>query len=322
MKYIFLSFLFLQFAHAHEKIVKTKADIFAEADFEKARRHPWPFDPLSIGNNMQSYQNYGGKPYWHDGLDIRSEVDAPIHSSTGGKVVNIENYIDGNPLYWEIAILDEEGYVWKYHHIERKTIPSEIFKAFNEGFKISAGTYLGNVVRWPVTTLGEVYHHLHLLIVSKSGKYINPFLMLDVLDDVSVPVIKKIGIAKNHRPVQGNKVIGAHSLFIEAADLTLHQKYILPPHKISYRLDGLDEKLVWEFIHLPSGTNDLDYINDFYLDGSCGNYSCRKFFINLNFTQEHPRKTMVLDPGEHSVEVSIEDIAGNKTSSIFNWNVL
>jgi hypothetical protein len=271
---------------------------------------------------MQSFQDYSGSPYWHDGLDIRSREAQPIYASAGGKVVNIENYVTGNPLYWEIAILDNEGFVWKYHHVDRATIPNEIHQAYKKGTSIKEGTLIGNVVRWPITTFGEVYHHLHLLVVAKDGKYINPFLMMMPLEDSSAPVIKKIGLARNHRPLEGNKISGPFALFVEASDLVLHDKFLLPPHKISYRLNGGEEILVWEFIHLPSGTNDTDFINDFYLDGTCGNYSCRKFYFNLNFTQANPRKTMTLPQGIHSVEVTVEDQAGNKTSGSYQWQVL
>lgn len=321
MKFIILLVFCFAEAQAHEKIMKTKADALAFGAFTSQRHHPWPFPLLSIGHNMQSYQNYSGSPYWHDGLDIRSHKDQAMLASAGGKVVNIENYVRGNPLYWEVAILDEEGFVWKYHHVDRASIPQEIHNAYKEGFTIPAGTFIGNVVRWQVTTYGELFHHLHLLIVGKDGKYINPFLMMEPLPDTTPPVIKKIGLAKNHRPIQGNEVKGPHALYLEASDLTLHEKFLLPPHKISYRLNQGAENVVWEFIHLPSGTNDTDFINDFYMEGTCGNYHCRKFYFNLNFTQSSPRKTMELTPGKHLVEVTVEDIVGNKSSESFQWTV-
>ena len=64
------------------------------------------------------------------------------------------------------------------------------------------------------------------------------------------------------------------------------------------------------------------YINDFYMRGTCGDYSCRKFFINLNFTKMNPRGYFKLSPGEHEIEVIIEDVVGNKTSSTFRWQVI
>lgn len=322
MKLLLILLLCMSQAFPHEKELRTKADNFATAKFSGQRNHPWPFPLLSIGHNMQSYQDYGGSPYWHDGLDIRSRADQPMYAAAGGKVVNFENYQPGNSLYWEIAILDDEGFVWKYHHVDRKSIPEEIITAYKKGGSVKAGTLLGNVVRWPISTMGEVYHHLHLLVVAKDGQYVNPFLMMEPLPDTKAPVIKKIGLAKNHSPIEGNQVSGAHALFMEASDLTLHEKFLLPPYKISYKIDGGEETVVWEFINLPSGKNDTDYINDFYMKGTCGDYYCRKFYFNLNFTKAAPRKTMTLNPGAHSIEVFVEDVVGNKSSESFQWKVL
>lgn len=322
MKFLLVLLLGTNMVFAHEKAFKTRADSLASAVYTSQKQHPWPFPLRSIGHNMQSYQNYGGSPYWHDGLDIRAEQDQPIYAANGGKVVNVENYVSGNPLYWEIAILDQEGFVWKYHHVDRKSIPPEIITAYKNGSTIPQGTLIGNVVRWEISSFGEVFHHLHLLVVAKDGKYINPFLMMNPLSDLRAPVINKIGLARNHRPVNGETIRGAHSLYVEASDLVLHDKFILPPHKISYKLNGGEEKVVWEFINLPSGTNDKDYIRDFYLEGTCGNYFCRKFYINLNFTPQSPRGQMKLRPGKHSIEVSVEDMAGNSATDSFQWEVL
>ena len=159
-------------------------------------------------------------------------------------------------------------------------------------------------------------------MVAKDGQYINPFLMMESLNDTKAPVINEIGLAKNHRPLNGAKVSGSHSLYVEANDLVLHDKFILPPHKISYRLNGGEEKVVWEFVSLPSGKNDSDFIKDFYLEGTCGNYNCRKFYINLNFTKESPRGFMKLPAGNHFIDVTVQDIAGNSTSDSFQWQVL
>lgn len=318
MKFFVLLLLCATQAFAHEKEMKTRADFMATAKFTEQKHHSWPFPLLSIGHNMQSYQDYGGSPYWHDGLDIRSKQDEKIFAAAGGKIVNIENYVRGNPLYWEVAILDKEGFVWKYHHVDKKSIPAEI----KVGAVIPDGTYIGNVVRWSVTTYGELYHHLHLLVVAKDQQYINPFLMMEPLTDTKAPIIKKIGLAKNHKPIDGDKISGPHSLYLEASDLVLHDKFILPPHKISYKIDGGEEKVVWEFINLPGGKSDTDYINDFYLEGTWGNYDFRRFYFNLFFTKEKPRRTMVLPPGTHTVEVTVEDIVGNETSESYQWQVL
>jgi hypothetical protein len=181
---------------------------------------------------------------------------------------------------------------------------------------------MGNVVQWPISSFGEVYHHLHLLVVAADGRYINPFLMMEPLTDTQAPVITKIGLAKNHKPIDGTEVQGEHALFVEASDLVMHKKFILPPHKISYRLDNGEEKVMWTFVNIPSGKNDVDFINDFYMKGTCGDYSCRKFYFNLNFSLEKPRGAFNLPAGEHQIEVIVEDMVGNKATKSFKWKVL
>jgi hypothetical protein len=324
MKYLFIAIFLCQsaFAAIHERKTITKANALATGIFVEQKHHPWPFPLLSIGHNMQSYQDYDGSPYWHDGLDIRGQIDQSVYAPVGGKVVNIENYIFGNPNYWEIAILDDEGFVWKFHHIAHSSITAEIQNSYKSKTKVKAGTLIGNIVRWSVTSYGEVYHHLHLLVVAADGKYINPFLMMEPLPDTAAPIINKIGIAKDHAPTDLTKVSGPYSLYVDASDLTLHTKFLLPPYKLSWRIDNGEDKTVWEFIHLPSAKSDTDFISDFYLDGTCGDYSCRKFYFNLNFTTEKPRAQMTLSPGEHSVEVTVEDIVGNKASKSFTWTEL
>ena len=225
-------------------------------------------------------------------------------------------------MYWEIAIQDDEGFVWKYHHVAKESITQEIQKAYTSGEKIAEGTLIGNVVQWPISSFGEVYHHLHLLVVAADGRYINPFLMMEPLTDTQAPVITQIGLAKNHKPIDGIEVQGEHALFVEASDLVMHKKFILPPHKISYRLDNDEEKVMWTFVNIPSGKNDVDFINDFYMKGTCGDYSCRKFYFNLNFSLEKPRGAFNLPAGEHQIEVMVEDVVGNKATKSFKWKVL
>ena len=322
MKIFFILLLSMTQVFAHERLVKTKADALAYGKFTQQKSHQWPFPLLSIGHNMQSFQDYSGSAYWHDGLDIRAVQDQPIYAAAGGKVVNIQNYIRGNHLYWEIAIQDDEGFVWKYHHVAKESITQEIQKAYTSGEKIAEGTLMGNVVQWPISSFGEVYHHLHLLVVAADGRYINPFLMMEPLTDTQAPVISKIGLAKNHKPIDGTEVQGEHALFVEASDLVMHKKFILPPHKISYRLDNDEEKVMWTFVNIPSGKNDVDFINDFYMKGTCGDYSCRKFYFNLNFSLEKPRGSFNLPAGDHQIEVMVEDVVGNKATKSFKWKVL
>src|SRR5512139_876816 len=58
--------------------------------------YAWPFALDSIGWSMQSYQNYGGTPYFHHGMDMMKMYGTNVFNRSGGQVVNIENYQPGN----------------------------------------------------------------------------------------------------------------------------------------------------------------------------------------------------------------------------------
>src|SRR4030065_715013 len=81
---------------------------------------------------MQSYQDYGGTPYFHHGMDMMKMGGTPVWNRSGGQVINIENYNPGWDLYWEVAVLDPFGYIWQYHHIQMETIPQYIWDKYDE----------------------------------------------------------------------------------------------------------------------------------------------------------------------------------------------
>ena len=101
-----------------------------------------------------------------------------VFTRSGGQVVNIENYQRGNDLYWEVAILDPEGYVWQYHHVDKTTIPQLIHTKFAEwrvdpdnGGYVPPDTHIGNIVYWPVVSMGYRFNHIHLNILAAGDRY-------------------------------------------------------------------------------------------------------------------------------------------------------
>jgi hypothetical protein len=284
-------------------------------------RHAWPFDLLSIGHAISSYQNYGGsQPYFHHGLDIRGEALQEVHASVGGVVVNIENYSAGE-LYWEVAIRDDEGFLWQYHHIDQTTIPQAIKEAFKNKGRVTTGALLGKIVRWPISTYGEMYHHVHLNILDGSGNYLNPFEFLEELPDNSAPEIVAIKFLKNGRSQSGTTISGTYQFSLEVRDLILHEKFIVPPHRMTYSIDGQKEETFWQFDSLPGGASRTDFVHDLYVAReTCGNYTCRKLVFNLGFSKNGTR-SFPQSSGPHSLDVTVWDYAGNKTSSRFNYSI-
>lgn len=287
-----------------------------------AGRYPWPVQVKSIGHNTASYQNYGGEPYFHHGLDIRADAGTDVVASVGGQVVNISNYGPG-PAYWEVAILDNAGYVWQYHHVDRDSIPQSIWDAFRNKTPVSAGTKIGEVYYWMVSTYGEVYHHVHLNVLARGGAYRNPFNFLEALNDTKAPEFVDVGLTRNGYPQDPNLPIqGAYGIYATIHDLILHDKFVVPPHKITYQLDDDSrERVVWDFSELPGGSSNTQYVENFFVpELTCGNYECRKLTVNIGFSTEGQRWFSNVG-GEHSITIHAEDHAGNRTSKNFKWQV-
>jgi hypothetical protein len=70
---------------------------------------------------MQSYQDYGGTPYFHHGMDMMKMYGTMVYNRSGGQVINIENYNPGWDLYWEVAV-DPDGYL-QHHHVQMRPFP-------------------------------------------------------------------------------------------------------------------------------------------------------------------------------------------------------
>jgi hypothetical protein len=244
--------------------------------------YAWPFDLNSIGWSMQSYQNYGGTPYFHHGMDMMKMWGTNVYNRSGGQVINIENYNPGWNLYWEVAVLDPYGYIWQYHHIDEPTIPDFIYQKYaeyladpiNGGF-IPPDTYIGNIVEWPVWSYYDYFNHIHLNILAAGGVYVNGFEFHNPLDDTVGPEIQAVGLLKNGQIYGGNTIEGDYSLYVHARDLILDQYYYLPPWEITFSVDGGPVQTTWRFDTLPGGASDTAYLDDFYVvPPTCGDYEC------------------------------------------------
>jgi hypothetical protein len=290
-------------------------------------QYAWPYALQSIGHTMASYQNYGSSPYFHHGIDGIVNAGNPVYATSGGQVVNVENYQPGNDLYWEVAILDPEGFVWQFHHIEVSSIPQSIWDKYyeyladpvNGGF-VAAGTTIGAVVYWPVVTFGERFNHIHLNILDGGGNYVNGFAFLEPLADTQVPEIQAIGLVQGGQILPGNQVAGGYSLYARTRDLILHQAFYVPPYEITVSVDGGPAETVWRFDNLPGGGDRYAYVSAFFIPPTCGNYTCRDFYIDLGFIPGG-RRVFPSSGGSHSALVTVRDYAGNTASQTFTWTI-
>ena len=301
----------------------------AEAVLATHATYVWPFTPTGgLGWNMQSYQNYGGTPYFHHGIDMMAVNGTDVFNRSGGQVVNVENYQPGNDLYWEVAVLDPQGYIWQYHHIDKNTIPQAIKNAFaayqanpTTGGFIAPNTYIGDIVYWTVTSFGYRFNHIHLNILAAGGVYVNPMEFHTPLADTSAPLIQAIGLLKNNTVQTGNTITPAYGLYVRSKDLIVSTVYYLPPYKAVASVDGGQPFTVWEFVNLPGGASDTAYLADYYVvPPTCGDYSCREYYIDLGFTTAGQRALPNVN-GSHTVNVTVYDYNGNTASGSFTWTV-
>jgi subtilisin-like proprotein convertase family protein len=298
--------------------------------------YDWPFEWDQMGHLLSSYQGYGSldSAYFHHGIDmVSNQPNVPVYTRSGGQVVNVENYNTPPALYWEVAILDPEGYVWQYHHVDRESIPQSIFDAWNAyranpatGGFVEANTFIGNVVNWPVETFGYFFHHIHLNILAAGDIYLNPleFHNPGNKPDTQDPVIHEIGLFTGYTLLPGNSIDSdtQYSLYLNASDLYQSQVFKLAPHTIAFKIDGAEEwTTMWEFRKMPGGSNEKAFVNDLYIrNHTKGNYEARDFYFDLGFTTDGQRE-FPKDAGQHTIEVRITDFAGNSTQDSYTWYV-
>ena len=294
------------------------------------QRYDWPVadgTPFTIGHVIQSYQYYGGTPYFHHGTDIMAMDGTEIYSRSGGQVINVERYAKMY-LYWEVAVLDAEGYIWVYHHIERRSIPQLIWDKFaeyqadpvNGGF-ITADTHIGDIVKWTDKAFHlRRFNHIHLNILGAGGVYLNSFEFHTALADTDAPEILEVGLLQGKSIYAGNETLGDYSLYVHARDLVLDEMYYLPPYEVTFSVDGGPANTTWRFDNLPGGADDKVYLDDFYVSPTCGDYHCREFIIDLGFIRDS-RFAFPATGGEHTVVVTVRDYAGNQDSQSFSYTV-
>jgi len=318
-----------------EAVIQTGSAGIATADPNASHsRYGWPFAIEQMGHLNSSYQLYSSNlsdAYFHHGIDMLAASGTQVRTPVGGQVVNIENYSSPSELYWEVAILDPQGYVWQYHHIAQPSIPTAIYQAYaafqanpaSGGF-IPANSILGNIVTWPEWSFGFYFHHIHLNILAAGDVYLNP---LEFLDDTYVdsqsPQIQSVGLfTGTNTLLTGNTIpYGTdYSLYVQTRDLFKSKVYYLPPQRITFTLDGSTEThTVWDFHSLPGGSSDTTYVNQYFLPGKTkGDYEARDFYIDLGFSKDgvNPLPT---EPGVHEVNIEVWDYAYNRATWKFRW---
>jgi hypothetical protein len=308
----------------------------------------WPVQADSaihhLGNSYGEYQNYGGAPYFHPGIDILVPAGTPVYAIKSGYVKAV--LTTSAELHWRVAIGDSAGAApcdgWLYAHLDMNTI------AVYEGEYVTEGQFLGNIVVWPIAN----FHHLHFVKIHNSGTtwdsdwtFIgNPLDELEHITDPDAPVFENvIGTQKfafTHNETasyfpQGATLSGDVDIICMTYDYINHYSWQLAPYKLEYKIDG-DSAIPWTtsftFTGLLDYANNVDvvYRNDAVCD-SRGDYDYRWYYFNLTNTDgsgtisaaNRPRswQTAYFHNGDYQISARASDRAGNVSTTAMSVHV-
>jgi murein DD-endopeptidase MepM/ murein hydrolase activator NlpD len=318
----------------------------ADAD-GRAPSIPWPLAPNSqhpVGNTYNEYQNYGGEPYPHPGIDVFGSAGQHVFAVHAGVVKAVLS--TGGDLYWRVAVADTIGSGTLPGYLYAHLVYSSI--AVTVGQQIQVGQYLGDLVDWPVTG----FTHTHFARISDTGAQWhgswlsigNPHPDLENQSDDSPPVFEPASgsallafCANETSNYQNpNALHGAVDIIAHVGDRIL-STYVCTVQELRYTIYPVghpeyplvDDKLAVLF----------DMSNDYYAggsgyalltdilykqDGVCrtqGDYDYREFYHILTNSDGNQHwgpedlmqcwDTSALPDGQYRIRVTARDVAGN-----------
>lgn len=133
------------------------------ADWQSRDLLPWPLAPNSqhpIGNTYGEYQNYGGSPYLHPGIDVLGNPYQPVYAVADGVVKAV--LTTSAQYHWRVAIGGPgsgttTGHL--YAHLRQSSI------TVNVGDTVTRGQLLGELVPWPTSN----FTHIHFNSLEDRG---------------------------------------------------------------------------------------------------------------------------------------------------------
>lgn len=267
----------------------------------------WPLAPMDslqpLGNNWGEYQNYGGWPYLHSGIDVMGiTIGRPVYAVQDG-VVKAWLTTSGQ-WHWRLAIADYETVdsveAWLYAHID----PDQFHK--NLGDTVVEGELIGYLVEWPITG----FDHLHFARIKDAGSvwpvgdwaFIqNPLTIIAPYDEITDPIFEeaytgnKFAFCQNNTSnyLPANDLSGSVDIIAKIYDDTgLALPYAewekLIPFKIEYEIHGpqnLTPILSFIFHGILNYTENVDVIyKDDYLCDTRGDYEYRDYYFIVTNT--------------------------------------
>ena len=311
---------------------------------------PWPLLPNGehpIGNTYNEYQNYGGSPYPHPGVDIFGDAGQHVYAVRSGVVKAV--LTTGGDLYWRVAIADTSGSGTLPGYLCAHLVQSSI--AVTVGQQIQAGQYLGDLVAWPVTD----FNHTHFARVQDTGTQWfgdwtcigNPQLYLQNQSDALPPVFEPargtdlLAFCANetstylspqslHGPVDiiahvGDRVITHYVCTVQELRYSIypqgHYGSWVVDNKLAVFFDMTND-------YYAGGTQYATLTNILYKqDSDChtyGDYTNREFFHILTNSDgdqswgpedlQQSWDTSLIPDGPYVIRVTARDVFGNSVS--------
>jgi hypothetical protein len=271
----------------------------------------------TLGNNMIQFQQYGpSQAYYHGGCDLRVKQNAWVTAPVSGRLEAGHYGYEMNPdgsatkwwkawpeageaLYFEVAVVTDDGTRFEFHHIDENQLSPEALKILKAGGgEIAAGAKLGRVVTWSVEGVdGEIYHHTHYNIIKENVEW-NPehFSKILVKDGLAPTLSGVFAVAADGQVAevaQGSTLLEAPVEFVVAAtDQRENDVYTQAPSFAEIMSDANPAlHTTWDFRqYLRNPDGSFPPIFDFYLKSldvgsrtlrTEGNYKKNFFLIRL-----------------------------------------
>lgn len=268
----------------------------------------WPIelkkDKHQFIANHHQIQTYTNPAYYHAGLDILADKDQLITSPISGTIeAGYYSYTDdyyGNtekfflPLkealkgeveipwgkaYFEIAVIDDQGMRFEFHHVDSEDIPPLILDKILSGHqKVKAGKILGKVYDWKIKKGKIELRHIHYNIINNKGHYLNPFNFSPKVFDFKKPNITHIYATKKsicHKApelieFQDSPLETNGEIIVRTYDIINDSSLSKAPVLIKAEFEN-GKSFVWDFRDnlIDENTNKRHQIRDVYLFTKC-----------------------------------------------------